>query len=122
MMRFVPVLMLGGALLAVAAWKPPQPAGQPLDPVLIERGQEVYEEQKCAVCHSIDGVGNRRGPLDDAGDKYTRDELRLWMLEPGTMEEKIGATRRPRMRAYPKLSKEDLDGLVEYLSSLREKS
>jgi mono/diheme cytochrome c family protein len=124
MRRFVPVLMLGGAMLAAAAGVRTQekPAEEPLDPALIERGREVYKAQKCAVCHSIDGVGNKRGPLDDAGDKYTRDELRLWLLEPRKMEDTIGATRRPRMLAYPKLSKEDLDAIVEYMASLREKS
>ncbi|MGH9237147.1 MAG: c-type cytochrome [Vicinamibacterales bacterium] len=30
----------------------------------IEKGKQVYTAQKCQVCHSIAGVGNKKGALD----------------------------------------------------------
>ena len=27
----------------------------------VEKGKEVYVAQKCKMCHSIDGVGNKKG-------------------------------------------------------------
>ena len=31
------------------------------------RGEAVYAEQKCSVCHSIGDKGNKKGPLDGIG-------------------------------------------------------
>src|SRR4051812_49054679 len=31
----------------------------------VARGQKVYTDQKCSLCHSIGGHGNAKGPLDD---------------------------------------------------------
>jgi mono/diheme cytochrome c family protein len=87
----------------------------------VERGQVVYTEQKCSVCHSIDGVGNRRGPLDEVGLKYTAEELRAWLLTPREMEKKTGATRKPSKRPYTGLPADDLDALVAYLQTLKKK-
>lgn len=39
----------------------------------------------------------------------------------GDDERKTRAERKPAMRAYPKLSKEDLDALVAFMSSLKKK-
>lgn len=119
-----PVLTLAGAVLLLVPWSAASQAPQdkPIDPALAQRGAQIYEAQKCALCHAIGGVGNARGPLDDAGDKYAREELRLWMLEPQKMEDTTGATRRPRMPAYARLSQDDLTALVEYMASLRRKA
>ena len=91
------------------------------DKALIERGMKVYAEQKCSVCHSIDGKGNAKGPLDSVGLKLSADEIREWMVHPAEMTKKTKATRKPAMRAYPKLSKEDLDAVVAYMQSLKKK-
>src|SRR5689334_12279077 len=32
-----------------------------------DKGKEVYAAQKCSICHSIGGVGNKKGPLDKVG-------------------------------------------------------
>jgi mono/diheme cytochrome c family protein len=91
------------------------------DKALIERGMKVYAEQKCSVCHSIDGKGNAKGPLDSVGLKLSADEIREWMVHPAEMTKKTKAERKPPMRAYPNLMKEDLDAIVAYVGSLKKK-
>src|SRR5688572_11744391 len=91
------------------------------DKALIERGMKVYAEQKCSICHSIDGKGNAKGPLDSVGLKLSADEIREWIVHPAEMTKKTKAERKPPMRAYPKLAKEDLDAVVAYMQSLKKK-
>ncbi len=82
------------------------------------RGAEVYAAQKCSVCHSIAGVGNRRGSLDGVGGKLTEEEIRFWIVDATGMTEKTKAARRPVMRDY-KLPAEDVAALVRYMASLK---
>ncbi|MGH9220912.1 MAG: c-type cytochrome [Vicinamibacterales bacterium] len=83
----------------------------------VEKGAAVYAAQKCAMCHLLDGKGQAKGPLDGVGSKLTADEIREWIVNPAEMTKKHNATRKPLMRAYPKLPKEDLDALVAFLAS-----
>ena len=86
-----------------------------------ERGMKVYADQKCATCHSIAGKGNAKGALDDVGSRLTSDAIREWIVNPAEMTKKTKAERKPPMRAYPNLAKEDLDALVAYMVSLKKK-
>jgi mono/diheme cytochrome c family protein len=85
----------------------------------VERGQKLYVDQKCSVCHSIAGKGNAKGPLDSAGSKLTEEEIRQWLIAPRVMAEKTKSTRKPLMPEYTKLAKEDLDALIGYLRTLK---
>jgi len=89
------------------------------DAKMIEKGQQVYTAQKCSVCHSVADKGMKKGPLDGVGSKLSADEIREWLVHPAEMTAKTKATRKPPMKAYDKLPKEDLDALVAYLSSLK---
>ena len=91
------------------------------DATKIDRGKQVYTEQKCKLCHSVAGEGNAKGPLDGVGGKLTRDEIKEWIVNPQEMTTKAKATRKPPMKAYPKLSAEDLEALVSYMESLKAK-
>jgi hypothetical protein len=51
----------------------------------------------------------------------TADEIREWMVNPAEMTKKTKAERKPPMRAYPNLPKEDLDAVVAYMVSLKKK-
>ncbi len=84
------------------------------------RGEKVYADQKCSLCHSIAGKGNAKGPLDDVGNKLSQDEIRAWITDAKGMTAKTKAPRKPEMKAYT-LPKEDVDGLVAYLSTLKKK-
>jgi mono/diheme cytochrome c family protein len=88
------------------------------DKATVAHGQKVFAAQKCAMCHSIDGKGNAKGPLDNAG-RLSDEDLRQWMIAPRVMAEKTKSTRKPLMPEYTKLSKEDLDGIIAYLKTLK---
>lgn len=49
------------------------------------------------------------------------DEIRAWIVNPAEMTKKAKSERKPPMRAYPNLAKEDLDAVVAYVSSLKKK-
>jgi mono/diheme cytochrome c family protein len=88
-------------------------------PAAVERGQKVFTSQKCSICHSVAGVGNKKGMLDGVGTKLTADEIRQWILNAPEMAAKTKAERKPAMKAYTSLAKEDVDGLVAYLQNLK---
>lgn len=76
-------------------------------------GRRVYAENRCARCHSIEGEGGRRSALDGVGSRLTREEIRLWIVDP----QRIGpGVRKP---SYD-LPARELEALIGYMQSLRE--
>lgn len=92
-------------------------AGQ--DAAKAQRGEAVYAEQKCSLCHSVAGKGNAKGSLDGVGSKLSADEIRQWITNPKEMTTKTKAERKPPMKAYPNLPAADVDALVAYLQTLK---
>jgi mono/diheme cytochrome c family protein len=86
------------------------------------KGAAVFAAQKCSMCHSLDGKGSAKGPLDGVGLKLKPEEIRQWIVAPVDMAAKAKATRKPAMKAYPNLAKDDLDALVAFMSSQKKKS
>jgi mono/diheme cytochrome c family protein len=84
----------------------------------VAKGQQVFADQKCSLCHSIAGKGNAKGSLDGVGSKLSADEIRSWITDAKGMTAKTKATRKPEMKQYT-LPKDDVDALVAYLSSLK---
>ena len=84
-------------------------------------GKQVYTDSKCGVCHSIGGEGNKKGPLDDVAAKLTAADIRAWIVSAPDMAAKAKADRKPPMKAYADMPKEDLDDLVAYLQTLKKK-
>jgi mono/diheme cytochrome c family protein len=89
------------------------------------KGEKVYADEKCSMCHSIAGKGNAKGPLDDVGKKLSADDIREWIVDPAAATAKAKAERKPPMTSIASklkaLSKDDVDSLVAYLSSLKGK-
>jgi mono/diheme cytochrome c family protein len=81
------------------------------DPAPVEAGRKAFAAQKCSICHSIAGQGNKNGSLDGVGSKLSADEIRLWLTNAPEMAATV-------MRAFT-LPKPELDSLVEYLQSLK---
>ena len=81
-------------------------------------GQKVFEANKCALCHSVAGKGNVKGPLDGVGKKHSAADLKLWITQPAEMTKKHAATRKPPMKSFATLPPADVDALVAYLQSL----
>jgi len=89
------------------------------DAAKIDKGKQVYAAQKCQVCHSVAGVGNKKGALDAVGSRLKEEEIRQWIVAAPEMTAKAKAERKPPMKAYASLPKEDLDALVTYLATLK---
>jgi mono/diheme cytochrome c family protein len=82
------------------------------------KGQQLFADQKCTLCHSIGDKGNKKGPLDGVASKLTAAEIREWITDAKGMTAKTKATRKPEMKAFA-LPKDDVDALVAYLGSLK---
>jgi mono/diheme cytochrome c family protein len=87
----------------------------------IAKGEQLYAEQKCALCHSIGDKGNKKGPLDEVGSTRTAEELHAWIVDAKGMTAKTKATRKPEMKNYTALPKEDVDSLVAFMQTLKKK-
>jgi mono/diheme cytochrome c family protein len=80
---------------------------------VVDHGKEVYGMQKCAMCHSISGVGGERMALDGVGARLKPEDIRKWIRTPKEM--KADTT----MKSYPNLPEKDLRDLVAYLATLK---
>jgi mono/diheme cytochrome c family protein len=107
--------LAGSIVFAFAALAAGTAAGQDA-----AAGAKVFADQKCAVCHSIGGKGNVKGPLDDVGSKLSAEDIRAWITDANGMTAKTNAPRKPVMKAYT-LDKPDVDALVAYMVSLKKK-
>jgi mono/diheme cytochrome c family protein len=108
MKRFAAGLVILAFAAAVAAPAVAQDAK-------VTKGQELFTAQKCTMCHSVDGKGNKNKPLDGVGSTLKPEEIRKWITTPKEMK------ADSKMKAYSSLSAEDLDALVAYISSLKKK-
>lgn len=93
------------AMLASVLWSASCAAA---DAAGTEQGKQVYEREGCKMCHSLQGAGNPRHPLDDVGTRLSPPEIRKWIVAPQEMKPGV------RKKSYT-LSEADLDALVEYL-------
>jgi mono/diheme cytochrome c family protein len=89
------------------------------DKAAVDKGMKVYTEQKCQLCHSIAGKGNAKGSLDGVATKLKMAEIREWITDPKAMTVKMKADRKPAMKEYKTLAKEDVDALVAYMMTLK---
>ncbi|MDP1568943.1 MAG: cytochrome c [Vicinamibacterales bacterium] len=85
----------------------------------VAKGEALYASQKCALCHAIDGKGNKKFPLDGVGKTATADLVKLWLTDPKAAEAKTGKAGKPAMRSFAKLAADEVDALVAYMLSLK---
>jgi cytochrome c2 len=78
-----------------------------------DHGREVYATQKCALCHSIGGIGGKKMALDGVGSKLKLEDMKKWIKTPKEM--KPDTTMKP----YPNLPERDLNDLTAFLMMLR---
>ncbi len=104
-------------------------SGAAPSPELIERGKQAYQDWECYNCHKIGGSGGvkRRGPeLDNIGNLMSPDAIRAEILDPRSslaegFEEDYDKVTMPDDFGK-RLSEEELNALVAYLSSLKDTS
>ena len=78
-----------------------------------DRGQSVYAMQKCALCHSISGIGGKKLALDGVASRLKPDEMRKRIRNPKEMKPDTA------MKAYPNLPEKDLNDLIQFLMTLK---
>ena len=108
--------MIAAVVLGMAACAAPALAQ---DSAVIAHGEKVYAAQKCALCHSIAGKGNKKGALDEGAAKLTAAEIREWIVKAPEMTAKTKATRKPAMKSYAQLPEDDIKALVAYVLSVK---
>jgi mono/diheme cytochrome c family protein len=84
----------------------------------VTRGEALFAEQKCTLCHSVGAKGNKKGPLEGVATKLKPEELREWLVDAKGMTAKAKALRKPEMKSYA-LPKDDVDALVAYMLTLK---
>ena len=114
-MRWLAITWLVVAFVVGACGAPAPAASAEEDADSGGAGREIYQAQRCWMCHSIAGKGNKKNPLDGVGSKLTREEIGKWIVSPREMNPDS------KMKAYKDLSAEDLDTLVDYLAGLKKK-
>jgi mono/diheme cytochrome c family protein len=120
LIRFTTRRILPGAAVAIVAGIMAAPMAASSQDDLVKKGEQVYAAQKCSMCHSIAGKGNKQNPLDGIGAKLSTDDIKQWITHPTEAAAKAKSTKKPPMPAkYGKLSAEDLDALVAYMASLK---
>jgi mono/diheme cytochrome c family protein len=91
------------------------------DPAAAGHGEEVFLAQKCNICHSVAEKGNTKGPLDGVGSRLSPGDVREWITNAPVMAAKARAERTPPMKAFTGIVGKDLDDLVAYLQTLKER-
>lgn len=85
-----------------------------------KKGQEVFTAQKCSMCHSVAGQGNKKYPLDGIGAKLSADDIKEWITNPDAQQAKKGGEKPlMKMKSFKTLPAADIDALVAYVSSLK---
>jgi len=87
--------------------------GETLSPLAL-KGKAIFQEQGCVACHTVRGSGGAAGPnLTKVGQKYNPKWLKSFIVDPSKVYPGGG------MPAYSWLTKEELEALVSYLSTLK---
>jgi mono/diheme cytochrome c family protein len=85
---------------------------------LVEEGRAVYEARRCARCHAVSGMGNRRSPLDGVGARLSPREIRGRILAAPEQREALPGYAAAAKEQYQQLPARDLDALVAFVISL----
>jgi mono/diheme cytochrome c family protein len=86
---------------------------------VVAKGEKLFVEQKCSLCHAVAGKGNKKNPLDGVGKTITADMVKLWLTDPKAAEAKAGKKAVPPMKSFAALPAADIDALVAYVLSLK---
>lgn len=93
---------------------PPKPLVAAESSASVKPGEAVYKSQGCSACHMIGGVGGAAGPdLTKVGSRRDKE----WLEEQ--LEHPTAHNPNSMMPAYEKLTEQDREALVDYLSNLR---
>jgi mono/diheme cytochrome c family protein len=98
----------------------PEPAATPAAaPADSARGREVFARAGCARCHSVDGVGNRRYPLDGVGARLGPAGLWAWTVGDDAVRDGLSPSALRSKQRYRALPADEREALLAYLAALR---
>ena len=81
-----------------------------------DKGRQIYQKLRCAMCHKIDGSGGKKGPdLSDVGSRRDRAWLEKYLPNP--------KSENPKNTMPPvKASDQELRDLIDYLQTLKKRA
>ena len=85
---------------------------------VVARGAALYTEQKCSLCHALQGKGNAKRPLDGVGSHIDAPTVKLWLTDPKAAAAKSTKKDTVTMKSFATLPATDIDALVAYVLSL----
>jgi mono/diheme cytochrome c family protein len=106
-------------LLTSAAAAPQGTVAKKPTAAAIAAGKKVYQANKCANCHMINGVGGKGGP-DLSSEGLNTKHTPAWL----EAEVKAPTSHKPDSSMPPfgdKIKGADMSNLVAYLGSLKKK-
>jgi len=112
-MRRLLLFLFSGALVAGAA----VPAFA--QDAKVARGAELFTEQKCILCHGLQGKGNAKRTLDGVGNHIDAPTVKLWLTDPKAAAAKAATKDTVTMKSFATLPAADIDALVAYVLSLK---
>jgi cytochrome c5 len=83
-------------------------------------GLRVFRAQGCERCHSVQGVGSPRFPLDGVGSRRDREELRAWTVGASAVQDSLSPSAVRAKRRYEQIPAADMRALIVYLAALTE--
>jgi cytochrome c5 len=82
------------------------------------RGRQVFQAHGCERCHSVAGVGSPRYPLDGIGGRRERDELYAWTVADEAVLDSLSPSAARAKRRYVEMPQEEMEALLDYMSTL----
>jgi len=80
------------------------------------KGKDIYRAQHCSLCHKVEGSGGTLGPdLSNIGAERTAEWLKAFLADPA----KMNPTKKPNKMPPVKVTGDDLQDLLAYLSTLK---
>ncbi len=78
------------------------------------RGKQLFQQNKCIECHTINGKGGAVGPnLSNVGARRSRDYIIQQIKDPKSHNPNT------QMPSFKDLTDQDIKDLVDYLASLK---
>ena len=96
-------------------------AGRAVDPATVERGRAVFRDVGCTRCHRLEGMGSPRSPLDGVGARLAPEGIRAFVVGAPSVRDELSASVTRAKQRYGDLPPEDLEALVAYLASSRDR-
>jgi mono/diheme cytochrome c family protein len=78
-------------------------------------GRLIIARENCLGCHSIEGIGNPRLPLEARIANMPPHQIEEWIAGTGAASNKLSAAVLRRKQNFQKIPKEEMEAMVDYL-------